>query len=219
MAALWMTACTSETDEPSRGKGILQLSLVRATTPGLSTRAVDNDLAVELYDPEGTLVHSFAPGTVPGKIEVESGVRYTLRAYTVNQDTWQEANDGLGEACYYGETTTMVAENETVYCIYRVPMSNYAVQFALPEYFHNLFPTYTFTLTSGERQFTLPEGQKAYFSADNGFSYLLQATNVDNVTHSQEVQTQQEVKAGRLYSIVYSYGDDTHVEESKNTEP
>lgn len=217
---LWMTACTTWTDDsPVGGTGVLHLSLSRNAIPELGTRAIDDDLVVDLFDADGTLFRHFASGEVPEKMVVKAGVRYTLRVYTDNQDTWQTANNGVGEGCYAGETTVMVGEDETFYCTYRVPMTNYAVQFILPEYFHDLFAAYTFTLSGGDRQVTLTEGQKAYLSPENGFSYQLQVTNIDGVTHSQDVQTQQDVRAGLLYSIKYSYSYGTSVEVSGNAEP
>ncbi len=192
------------------GTGTLALSVGAGYLPRVGTRAVDPELVVELYAADGTLYRRYAAGKAPDKIELEAGVLYTLKAYTDNQATWQTANDGAGEACYYGDTTVTVAEDETVYCTYKVPMTNYAVTFSLPELFNQLFTSKTFSLESGGRTVALDEeGSKAYFSVDaEGFKYQLQATNTDGKTSRHSFVEYPDVEVGKLYNIKYIYSTD-----------
>lgn len=204
-------ASCSQQELPARegAMGTLCLSLSRQGVPQIATRAVDSDLALTLTRGDGSVYKAFPAGGVPASIQVEAGVTYTLCAYTDNQDTWQTANSGKGEACYWGETTVSVGEDETVYCTYRVPMLNYAVTLTLPELFDALFTSYTFSLASqGRETVSIREGEKAYFAVDAGFTYRLTATNNDNKTSSHSAIEYPDVEAGKLYNIKYVYGSD-----------
>lgn len=210
MATLWLASCSGVEEIPSvGGTGTVVLSLVRGNVPQVATRAIDSDLALDIVRSDGSVYRQYAAGEVPDKMEVEAGVTYTLRIYTDNQTTWQTAADGAGEACYYGETNVIVGEDETVYCTYRVPMTNYAVTLTLPELFDELFSSYTFTVSGSGRDVSLREGQKAYFSLrDDGFTYQLQATNTDGRTSRHAAIEYPEVAAGKLYNIRYMYATD-----------
>lgn len=208
--AVLIASCTQgELPAMEEARGTLCISLSRQGVPQVATRAIDSDLALTLTRQDGSVYKTFAPGEVPASIQVEAGVTYTLRAYTDNQDTWQTANSGKGEACYSGETTVTVGEDETVYCTYRVPMLNYAVTLTLPELFDVLFTSYTFTLASeGREPVSIKVGEKAYFAVDAGFTYKLTATNNDNKTSSHSAIEFPDVEAGKLYNIKYVYGSD-----------
>ncbi len=212
IAALALSSCAQEellTKEA--GTGTLQLSVSTRPLPQVvTTRAVDAGLVVDLYQSDGTLYKHFDAGEVPDRIELQAGELYTVKVYTDNQQTWQTANNGAGEACYQGETTVTVGRDEMVSCVYQVPMTNYAVTFTLPELFDQLFTSKTFTLTSGERTVVLKEaGDKAYFSlADKGFKYQLQATNTDGKTSRHSVIEYPDVMAGKLFNVKYIYSTD-----------
>lgn len=211
LAAMALASCAQDGLPVSgTGTGTLALSVGAGYLPRVGTRAADPELVVELYKADGTLYRHFDAGKAPDKIELEAGVVYTVKAYTDNQETWQTANGGEGEACYYGDTTVMVAEDETVYCTYKVPMTNYAVTFSLPELFDRLFTSKTFTLVSGGRTVALKdEGRKAYFGVDaEGFKYQLQATNTDGKTSRHSLVGYPDVEAGKLYNIKYIYSTD-----------
>lgn len=210
LQAVLLASC-SQQELPARDgtTGTLCLSLSRQGVPQVATRAVDSDLALTLTRQDGSVYKTFPAGAVPSSIQVEAGVKYTLCAYTDNQDTWQTANSGKGEACYSGETTVTVGEDETVYCTYRVPMLNYAVTLTLPEFFDALFTSYTFSLASqGRETVYVMQGEKAYFAVDAGFTYRLTATNNDNKTSSHSAIEYPDVEAGKLYNVKYVYGSD-----------
>lgn len=201
-----LAACQQEQLSPTVGEAVLELDLQRLGRPMLTTRAVDDDLVVDILK-DGTLYNDmhYAPGTVPSRIVLEPG-NFVLRAYTDNQTTWAAANDGRGEAAYYAETSFTMEDDMVFRLKLDVPMTNYAVGLQLPDLFNNLFSAYTFTLQSGTRTVTITEGQKAYFSvADAGFSYALRATNIDGVAHAHSAIDFTDVEAGKCFTIRYSY--------------
>lgn len=201
---LCLTACQTDQLAPSTARGELVLTLTRGPKPQVQTRAVDADLALTIYNPDGTPYKSYAAGQVPGKIILQADVEYTLRAYSDNP-LWASANDGKGEACYSGETTVIVGADEVVYCKYAVPMSNYAVTYTLPDLFNQLFKSKKFTVSGGGRKVTLDAGEKAYFAPSEGFTYQLEATNNDDKTSRHSPLSVDDVEAGKLYNIKYVY--------------
>ena len=213
-------ACSQDEDDAmGSGRATLALDVVRGNVPQIASRAVDAGLAVKMLYSDGTVYKAFTAGNVPSKIDLEPGVTYTLVAYSDNQDNWVTANNGLGEACYYATTEVCAAEDETAYCTLQVPMTNYAVALSLHELFPSLFPSYTFTLTSGSRTLQLHEGEKAYFSTeDGGFSYALQTTNLDGETFSHEVRQVSDVQHGMLYKVCYGFSSDSSVSATQNME-
>ena len=207
MCIALLTACQQE-DGYAPTTATLELELTRAGRPAATTRAIDDDLTVDILDDEGTLLLHYLPGTVPSKITLTPGI-FTLRAYTDNQTSWATANGGHGEGCYYAETSFQM-ENDMVFRLkLDVPATNYAVSLALPDHFNDLFKAYTFTLKSGQRTFAITEGQKAYFSpAEGGFSYALSATNIDGNTHSHSAIDFTDIEAGKCFTVKYSYATD-----------
>lgn len=211
LAAVFLASCSQE-DTVSSGKGTLILRLSRENVPQVasSTRAVSPSLSLQILRPDGSVYQEYPAGSVPDKVTLEAGVVYTIKAFTSNQQTWQTANDGRGEACYYGETTASAGVDQVTVCSYQVPMTNYAVSFSLPEYFDMLFTSYSFALHTEERDVTLTQADvKAYFSVDDqGFTYQLQATNNDGKTSRHGTVDYSEVSAGKLYNVKYSYASD-----------
>ncbi len=206
--ALVLAACSQEEPSPSTtATGTLVLNVSTGRLPKVVTRATDSDLVIELYESDGTLYRHYDAGAAPDKLKLEAGKEYTVKAFTDNQDTWLTANDGKGAACFIGDTTVTMEEDATVYCTYKVPMTNYAVTFTLPELFDNIFSSKTFTVKCGSRTVELTQGgEKAYFSVDEGgFSYQLQATNTDGKTSSHSAIDYPNVEAGKQYNVTYSY--------------
>lgn len=199
----FLLSCQSEDIKPKQGAGTLELHLCRGNQPKAQTRAIDNDLALKIVE----LNQTYTAGNVPNKINLEPG-RYTLQAYTENQNSWVNENGGKGSACYYGETSVTIMEDYITYCNYQVPMTNYAVTLTLPEMFHELFKSYTFTLKSNGRTTTIQEGEKAYFDPASGFSYKMEATNNDGEYKYHPFYDVDDVAAGKLYNIHYIYGSD-----------
>ena len=209
---LSFTSCSNEELAPTKKTGTVELTVSRGPLPSVDTRAVDSDLNVDIIDPSGEeSTKHFAAGSVPAKINLTADKEYRIVAYTSNQNTWQTANGGLGEPCFWGETTASVEEDATVYVNYQVPMINYAVAITLPEMFSDYFKSYTFTVSdglTGGRSVRLTEGQKGYFSATKGFFYELWATNTDERTSHHSPIEVEVVEGGKFYNIHYLYGTD-----------
>ncbi|MBQ5912520.1 MAG: DUF4493 domain-containing protein [Bacteroidaceae bacterium] len=220
---LALTSCQSELPVPEQGNCYLELNLSRVGVAKRQTRAIDNDLALKILDNKGEIYVQYRAGNVPNKLVLSPGI-FTVIAYTENQDDWTKANDGRGEASYYGSCQVEMAFDQTTYANLQVPMTNYAVSLALPEYFHDFFPSYTFSLNSGERHTKVKEGEKAYFDAEEGgFTYQLTATNTDQITHHTTPITYKKVESGKLYQMTYYYGTDDNsggldIEITDNTE-
>ncbi len=202
-------ACQQE-DLPSVGEtGFLSLenmTVEMANTESISTRAVDNDLYVEISSqdvtPEVTLKYN--PGDkIPSKIELEPG-NYTLKAYNA---AFNEQSIDKGAAIYYIDNKSFTIEAGKVnYLSVEVPMTNIGVRLALPEGFSNWFKTFSFTISDGNRSVSIANGETAYFSIDQDISYTLSATNTDNEqkTDSKTIKKDQ-IAAGTIYVITYVY--------------
>ena len=229
IAACLTISCSQEEMVPAaESTGTLVLQVSTSSLPQVSTRAVDADLTVELRNADGSLYKKYLPGQTPDKILLVAGEAYTVRAYTDNQANWQSENSGKGAACFFGETTVQVAEDETVYCTYQVPMTNYAVSLTLPPLFEQLFVSHSLKLTCGSRTTSIRQGEKAYFdpaNANGGFSYMLTATNNDQITHSTATVMHREVESGKCYTLTYYYdtesnsgGIDIEIKDDMDTE-
>ena len=116
---LFLVSCQQE-DFPTIGEGIGYLSLEdiqiqAAEVETVQTRAVDNDLYVEIWQ-NGNLYgeHEYAPGTIPAKIELPVGT-YTLKTY--NTEAYE-----AGKPWYYGEQEFSIAEGGVNYLSYEVPL-------------------------------------------------------------------------------------------------
>lgn len=202
LGALTLTACQSELDE---GGCVLELDIVRANVPVVYTRGVDADLAISIRDANGQERAYYSAGNIPNNITLNSGT-FTVCAYTENQRTWHTANNGKGEACYFAEQSVTMEYDQKTYMTMEVPMTNLAIGVEFPDLFDDLFSSYQFNLKSGDREVTIQEGEKAYFSvSDEGFSYALSATNIDGVTHTQPAKQITDVESGKCYLLQYHY--------------
>lgn len=201
-------ACQQE-DLPSVGEtGFLSLENMTvevANTESISTRAVDNDLYVEISSQDVTpdVTLKYNPGDkIPSKIELEPG-NYTLKAYNA---AFNEQSIDKGAAIYYIDNKSFTIEAGKVnYLSVEVPMTNIGVRLALPEGFSNWFKTF-FTISDGNRSVSIANGETAYFSIDQDISYTLSATNTDNEqkTDSKTIKKDQ-IAAGTIYVITYDY--------------
>lgn len=210
LAIVMLAACQQEELFTTElGRAVLELTLTRAGRPVATTRAVDDDLVLDIYKSGNIPFVHYDAGTVPQKIVLEPGT-FKVVAYTNNQENWKSANGGKGEGCYYAETTVEMESDMVVRLSLDVPMINYAVGLELPEYFNNLFRAYTFILKGGGRTTTIKEGERAYFDVnDGGFTYSLRATNTDGVTKSHSAIEYDEVESGKLFTLRYSYDSDS----------
>lgn len=222
-----LTSCRQERLAPTSGEAVLELDLQRVGHPSASvTRAVDEDLAVDVFRQDGSLFVHYDAGQVARKIVFEQEGTYRVVAYTDNQYIWFSANNGKGEGCYMRDTTIVMEYDMVKRLQMRVPMTNYAVTLTLPELFHDLFPAYTFTVASGTRSINLREGEKVYLSPyDAGFTYKLSVTNYDGEEHSASEILYTDVQRGKLYNLRYSFansnnsgGIDIVIEDNTETE-
>lgn len=203
---LGFVSCTNDSEQPVLQSGESSLCLV--TRAGTSSET--SDLALKVLDIKGNLYKQYNAGGIPKKIVLEPGI-FTIVVYTENQETWQTANGGRGEACYYVEYQVQMNFDEIRRDTINVPMINYAVSLKLPEDFHDLFNSHTFALISGNRNTSIQEGEIAYFNpSDGGFAYSLQATNTDGVTHSHSAYKYSDVQSGKHYVVKYVYGLDAN---------
>lgn len=205
-------ACQQE-DLPSVGEtGFLSLENMTvevANTESISTRAVDDDLYVEIWDEAGSQVgETYEPGNIPAKIELDPG-NYTLKAYNA---AFNEQSIDKGAAIYYIDNKFFTIEAGKVnYLSVKVPMINIGVQLVLPEGFSGdsgWFENYTFTVRVGEKTVELKNEEIAYFSysSDVTLSYQLIATNNDGEPFDSEVITYGEaLSPGTIYVITYDY--------------
>lgn len=205
-------ACQQE-DLPSVGEtGFLSLENMTvevANTESISTRAVDNDLYVEIWDEAGTsqVGEKYEPGKVPAKIELDPG-NYILKAYNAafnEQSSWAE--DDKGAAVYSVDQKSFTIEAGKVnYLSVEIPMTNIGVRLALPEGFSNWFKTYSFTISDGNRSVSIANGETAYFTIEQDISYTLSVTNNDDErkTDSKAI-TKDQIAAGTIYVITYDY--------------
>ena len=201
-----IVSCTNNSEQPVLQSGESSLCLV--TRAGTSSET--SDLALKVLDIKGNLYKQYNAGAIPQKIVMEPGI-FTIVVYTENQETWQTANGGRGEACYYVEYQVQMNFDEIRRDTINVPMINYAVSLKLPEDFHDLFNSHTFALISGNRNTSIQEGEIAYFNpSDGGFAYSLQATNTDGVTHSHSAYKYSDVQSGKHYVVKYVYGLDAN---------
>lgn len=203
------SGCSSQDDAlQPQGSGTLSLQLHRVGCVA-ETRAVSNELAVTIVGAEGP-VATFAPGQVPDRIKLEPG-SYELFAYTDNQETWEQDNEGRGSACHWGSTAFTITYDNVTYVNMQVPMTNYAVALSLPPLFEQLFVSHSLKLSCDGRTTSIRQGEKAYFDpAKGGFSYMLTATNNDQVTHSTATVMHREVESGKCYTLTYYYDTESN---------
>ena len=205
LITLFLLASCQQEDLPTVGEGIGYLSLEdiqiqAAEVETVQTRAVDNDLYVEIWQ-NGNLYgeHEYAPGKVPAKIELPVGT-YTLKTY--NTEAYV-----AGEPWYYGEQEFSIAEGGVNYLSYEVPLKNFGVKLQLPEGFEELFDDITFTV--GE-DVGLEDGDVYYFAPDmESISYTLKAKNEDEeplekAGYNSEWENTT-LTTGKLYIITYSF--------------
>lgn len=202
-------------------KGYLQLtnlSLVSPTIESVQTRAVDEDLYVEIT---GTDVNdTYEPGTLPNKIELEAG-EYTLKAYN---EAYQ--NKTANAPQYYVEETFTIEAEKVTYPTISVPMVNVGISLAtLSDELQGLFNDVelSFYTTDEQTETVLQPGETVYmdYAEDMTFTYTLTATNADNETFTTEKKTYgnvegEKVESGHCYVITYSLASSTQLKTTVN---
>lgn len=216
-----LISCQQEDILSEQGKGYLQLtdlSLVSPTIESVHTRAVDEDLYVEII---GTDVNNtYEPGTFPSKIELEAG-EYTLKAYN---EAYKNKTSNAPQ--YYVETTFTIQAEKVTYPTISVPMVNVGISLAtLSDELQELFSDVelSFYTTNEQATTTLQPGGIAYmdYAEDMTFTYTLTATNADNETFTTEKKIYgdmegEKVKLGHCYVISYSLASPTQLKTTVN---
>lgn len=216
-----LISCQQEDILSEQGKGYLQLtdlSLVSPTIESVHTRAVDEDLYVEII---GTDVNNtYEPGTFPNKIELEAG-EYTLKAYN---DAYQ--NKTANAPQYYVEETFTIEAEKVTYPTIAVPMVNVGISLAtLSDELQGLFNDVklSFYTTDEQTETVLQPGETVYMDYAEGitFTYTLTATNADNETFTTEKKTYgnvegEKVEPGHCYVITYSLASSTQLKTTVN---
>lgn len=215
-----LISCQQEDILSEQGKGYLQLtdlSLVSPTIESVHTRAVDEDLYVEII---GTDVNNtYEPGTFPNKIELEAG-EYTLKAYN---EAYKNKTSNAPQ--YYVETTFTIQAEKVTYPTISVPMVNVGISLAtLSDELQGLFNDVELSYTTDEQTETvLQPGETIYMDYAEGmtFTYTLTATNADNETFTTERKTYgnvegEKVEPGHCYVITYSLASPTQLKTTVN---
>lgn len=177
-----LASCQQEDTPSTSGVGYLSLTGIEIQNQAVTevkSRAVDESLVVELYK-GGELKSTLTAEELENTIKLEAATDYSLKVYSENYESDAEwTNEEKGEPIYYTELPFEVKEGEVTPVKVQVPMVNFAVKLSMSE--QNWIRDYTFTVTSGEREVALLNGETAYFSYAEGgsFSYELQLTNTD----------------------------------------
>lgn len=216
-----LISCQQEDILSEQGKGYLQLtdlSLVSPTIESVHTRAVDEDLYVEII---GTDVNNtYEPGTFPSKIELKAG-EYTLKAYN---EAYKNKTSNAPQ--YYVETTFTIQAEKVTYPTISVPMVNVGISLAtLSDELQGLFNDVelSFYTTYAQTVTVLQPGKTVYmdYAEDMTFTYTLTATNADNETFTTEKKTygkveEEKVEPGHCYVITYSLASPTQLKTTVN---
>ena len=191
----------------SEGKGTLILENLSVQTENVntvSTRAVQNDLYVEIWQ-NGQLMsgQQYEPGKVPAKLDLPAG-SYLLKTYNLaykDMPNWVDTE--TGGAAFYAEKNFKIDAGKINYLNVEVPMVNIGVSLKLPEGFSDRFKDYHFTVQFGNRSVEISNGETAYFPSSE-VTYILSVTNNDgeNKTNSKTIKSP---VAGTIYEISYGY--------------
>ena len=197
----FMAACQQETLEGiGGGEGTLLLDGLRkqTTADSLSTKAVDDDLYVEIWQ-EGQQLHRFEPTKTPNQLGLKAD-NYLLKSY--NAAALSTEVSGKGEAIFQMEKTFSITAGEINRLDAIVPMTNVGIRLAkeLPAQFTG----YQLTVQQSERSVTLSQNEVAYFTAGEQLLYTLSATNADGEPRTQAAFMPNPV-AGTIYEINYSF--------------
>ncbi len=213
ICGLFLLASCQQEEIPS-GEGFLSLTGIEVQTQeitNVASRAVDEDLTVDLYKGE-QFVRTLTAEEMQSKIKLVPATDYKLKVYSANygQDVnW--TNEMSGEPVYYKEEPFQVKEGETTALKVQVPMCNYAVSLALPEGFEKWMTDTSFEVRSGARTVTLQDGDTVYFPVSalgSPFSYKLKLKNTDSesfeLTGTWGDTEGETVEMNTVYVITYS---------------
>lgn len=181
-----LVSCQQEDTPFTSGEGYLSLTGIEIQNQAVTevkSRAVDESLVVELYKGE-ELKSTLTAEELENTIKLEAATDYSLKVYSENYGSDAEwTNDEKGEPIYYKKQPFEVKKGGVTSVKVQVPMVNFAVKLSMPASL-DWIKSYTFTVTSGEREVTLQNGEIAYFpySESSSFNYTLQIKNADDET-------------------------------------
>ena len=206
---LFMAACQQETLEGiGGGEGTLLLDGLhkQTTADSLSTKAVDDDLYVEIWQGEEQR-YQYAPGETPNQVALAEGT-YRLKSYNAAAQSTEVS--GKGEAIFQLEKTFSITAGEINRLDAIVPMINVGIRLAkeLPQQFTG----YQLNVQQGERFEKLLQNEVAYFTAGEQLLYTLSALNEDG-ENCVKLGSLQSPVAGTIYEINYTFatkGDILH---------
>lgn len=179
-----LSSCQKEEVSLTSAEGYLSFTGIEIQNQVLTevkSRTLEESLTVDIYQ-GGTKIRTLTPEELENTIKLEAATDYSLKVYSENYGSDAEwTNEEKGEPIYYKEQPFEVKEGEITPVKVQVPMVNFAVKLSMPES-QNWISDYTFTVTSGEREVTLQNGETAYFPyrESSSFKYTLQLTNTDN---------------------------------------
>jgi len=209
--AILLSACQQEELPPAeQALGYLSIENLSVEVKNLnyvSTRAVENDLCVEIWQ-NGQLLgdeYKYPAGEVPSSIVLKAG-SYTLKAY--NTESYQE-----GQPWYYAEKEFSITEGDINHITVEVPLKNIGVRLSFPEEYKAYFD-YTFIITQdGAPSQTINDEdgseKTCYFeSISNGtISYTMNGTNEDGDYFTGEHthgELPDDAKDGNIYVVTYN---------------
>ena len=177
----------------SEGKGTLILENLSVQTENVntvSTRAVQNDLYVEIWQ-NGQLMsgQQYEPGKVPAKLDLPAG-SYLLKTYNLaykDMPNWVDTE--TGGAGFYAEKNFKIDAGKINYLNVEVPMVNIGVSLKLPEGFMIALRIIILPYNS-ETDPEISNGETAYFPSSE-VTYILSVTNNDgeNKTNSKTIKS------------------------------
>ena len=190
---LILAACQQEQLEGMGGQGTLligSLQLQTATETGITTKANDTDLYLEI----GT-EKTYAPGQIPTAETLNAG-SYLVKAYNT---AYKEGR--TDQPSYYKEQTVTIYAGAINRIDLVVPMINCGI--TLSGDFPSTFTNYTLKVMQGEQVTEITAGQTAYFSTA-AISYVLTATDKAGAPLETTPKQIDHPVAGLIYTLYYT---------------
>lgn len=215
LSVFLLISCQQENDTVLLREGFLSVSGIEVqsqTVAEVASRSTDDIIwTVELWK-GSEMLRTLSTEEMQNKIELDAADDYMLKVYSPNygvEKNW--TNEEKGEPVYYKEVPFVVNQGETTGLKVQVPMITFAVSLDLSEVLGDWLQEYSFTVTSGEREVLLLNGETAYFPHSEGisFSYQLSITNSDsevNVLNGEWGKMDDEtVNINTIYTVVYNW--------------
>lgn len=215
LSVFMLVSCQQENDTIFSSKGFLSiegLEIQSQTNIEVFSRSIDDIIwTVELWK-GSEMLRILSAEDMQDKIELDVADDYMLKVYSSNYGVEKKwTNEEKGEPVYYKEVSFVVNQGETTGLKVLVPMITFGVSLDLSEVLGDWLQEYRFTVTSGEREVLLMNGETAYFPHWEGisFSYQLSMTNSDsevNVLNGEWGKMDDEtVNINTIYAVIYNW--------------